>query len=199
VLTRRSNFAGVSQFFGDSIKGTAETDFGSVSIGMVLGVLVGMLPIPLPGGQVLRLGLAGGPLLVALVLGMIERTGRVTWTIPISANLTLRQIGLLLFLAGVGTKAGYSFLTTIRGNGLQMLLAGAIVTITTTILTLVIGYKLLKIPYDTVMGMMSGLQTQPAALAFSANMARTERPNLGYATVYPMAMIAKIILAQLLV
>jgi putative transport protein len=199
VLTRRSNFAAVSQFFGDSIKGTAETDFGSVSIGMVLGVLVGMLPIPLPGGQVLRLGLAGGPLLVALVLGMIERTGRVTWTIPISANLTLRQIGLLLFLSGVGTKAGYSFLTTMRGNGLQMLLAGAIVTITITILTLIIGYKLLKIPYDTVMGMMSGLQTQPAALAFSANMAKTDRPNLGYATVYPMAMIAKIILAQLLV
>ena len=143
----------------------------------------------------LRLGLAGGPLLFALVLGMIERTGRVTWTIPISANLTLRQIGLLLFLSGVGTKAGYSFLTTMRGNGLQMLVAGAFVTFTVTI----IGYKLLKIPYDTVMGMMSGLQTQPAALAFSANMARTDRPNLGYATVYPMAMIAKIILAQLLV
>jgi putative transport protein len=82
---------------------------------------------------------------------------------------------------------------------LQMLLAGAIVTITITILTLIIGYKLLKIPYDTIMGMMSGLQTQPAALAFSANMAKTDRPNLGYATVYPMAMIAKIILAQLLV
>src|SRR4030095_2890805 len=73
VLTRRSNFAAVSQFFGDSIKGTAETDFGSVSIGMVLGVLVGMMPIPLPGGQVLRLGLAGGPLLAALVLGVIVR------------------------------------------------------------------------------------------------------------------------------
>jgi putative transport protein len=199
VLTHRDNFGNISRLFGDSIRGTAETDFGSVALGMVLGVMVGMMPVPLPGGSVVRLGLAGGPLLVALVLGKVEHTGRITWTIPISANLTLRQIGLLLFLAAVGTRAGYSFATTIQDNGLQLLLAGAAITFAVTLLTMVFGYKVLKIPYDSLMGLMSGVQTQPACLAFAVNAARSERPNIAYAGVYPAAMIAKIVLAQLLV
>jgi putative transport protein len=198
VLTRRENFAAVSKFFGDSIRGTAETDFGSVAIGMVLGVIVGMLPIPMPGGAKVSLGLAGGPLLVALVLGHVERTGRISWNIPVSANLTLRQTGLLLFLAGVGTKAGYAFVQTMRTNGLQMLMAGAGVTLLVTLASLLVGYKLLKIRFDTLMGMIAGIQTQPACLAFATTTARNEAPNLGYASVYPVAMIAKIILAQLL-
>ena len=98
VLTRRENFPVISRFFGDSVRGSAETDFGSVAIGMVLGVLVGMIPIPLPGSQSVTLGFAGGPLLVALILGKLERTGRITWIMPISSNLTLRQVGLLFFL-----------------------------------------------------------------------------------------------------
>jgi len=198
VLTLRENFAAVSKFFGDSIRGTAETDFGSVAIGMVLGVLVGMLPIPMPGGSKVSLGLAGGPLLVALLLGHVERTGHISWNIPVSANLTLRQIGLLLFLAGVGTKAGYAFVQTMRSNGLQMLAAGAGVTFLVTVVSLIIGHKLLKVRFDTLMGMVSGIQTQPACLAFASTTARNEAPNVGYASVYPVAMIAKIILAQLL-
>ena len=199
VLTHRDNFSNVARYFGDSIRGTAETDFGSVAIGMVLGALVGMLPIPLPGGSVVRLGLAGGPLLVALVLGKFERTGRVTWAIPISANLTLRQIGLLLFLAGVGTKAGYSFAETLRANGLQMLAAGAAITFGVTLATMLVGHRVFRIPYDSLMGLVSGVQTQPACLAYASNLSKTEAPNVAYAGVYPAAMIVKIILAQLLV
>ena len=199
VLTRRENFPEVSKFFGDSIRGTAETDFGSVAIGMVLGVLFGMMPIPLPGGNTVRLGLAGGPLLVALLLGKLERTGRITWVIPISANLTLRQIGLLLFLAGVGTRAGYEFVQTLRTSGVQLLLAGAVVTFAVTLLTLLIGHRLLKIPFDSLAGLVSGIQTQPACLAFAANQSKSDAPNLAYAGVYPAATIAKILLAQLLI
>ncbi|HWR36728.1 MAG TPA: aspartate:alanine exchanger family transporter [Clostridia bacterium] len=199
VLTRRANFASVSQFFGDSIRGTAETDFGSVAIGMVLGALLGMVPMPLPGGSVVRLGLAGGPLLVALVLGKIERTGRITWRIPVSANLTLRQVGLLLFLAGVGTRAGFSFWQTLQSNGWQIVVAGTVVTFAVALATLFVGHKLLKMPYDSVMGMASGIHTAPASLAYAVNVSRNERPSVAYTTVYPMAMIAKIILAQLLV
>jgi putative transport protein len=199
VLTRRENFAAIARFFGDSIRGTAETDFGSVAIGMVLGALVGMMPVPLPGGGVIRLGLAGGPLLVALVLGKLERSGRVTWVIPISANLTLRQIGLLLFLAGVGTKAGYSFAATLRASGLRMLLAGAAVTFGVTLATLLVGHFAFRIPYDSLMGLVSGVQTQPACLAYAGNLSGTDAPNVAYAGVYPAAMIAKIVLAQLLV
>ncbi len=199
VLTNKSNFPAVTQLFGDSIKGTAETDFVSVALGMVLGVLVGLLPIPLPGGQTVRLGLAGGPLLVALVLGKLERSGRVTWALPVSANLTLRQVGLLLFLAAVGTRAGYGFVETLRAEGLQLLLGGAAITLAVTLATLVVGFKLLHIPFDLLAGLSSGVQTQPAALAFAANQSGSDTPNIGYASVYPVAMIAKIVLAQMLV
>ena len=199
VLTRRENFPAVSKFFGDSIRGTAETDFGSVALGMVLGVMVGMLPIPLPGGTTVRLGLAGGPLLVALILGRIERTGGIAWLMPISANLTLRQIGLLLFLSGIGTKAGFAFVQTMRSNGAQMLAAGALITFSTTLLALLVGYKILKIPADALLGFVSGLQTQPACLAFASNLTKSEKTNIAYAGIYPAAMILKIILAQLLV
>lgn len=198
VLTRRENMDAVSKYFGDSIRGTAETDFGSVAIGMVLGALVGMIPIPMHG-TVVRLGLAGGPLLVALVLGKLERTGGITWKIPISANLTLRQIGLLLFFAGVGTRAGYPFGQTLMTNGWQFIAVGTVVTFAVAFSTLVFGYKVLGMPFDAVMGITSGIHTEPASLTFAANLTRNDRPNTGYTTVYPIAMIAKIVLAQLLV
>jgi len=197
VLTHRENFPAISEFFGDSIRGTAETDFGSVALGMVLGVLVGLVPIPLPGGAI-RLGFAGGPLLVALILGRLERTGRITWIMPLHSNLTLRQVGLLFFLAGVGIRAGYAFAQTLRQNGLQMLLAGAAITLVVTLASLVVGYKLLKIPFASLMGLVAGIQTQPACLAYATREANSDAPNLTYAAVYPVAMIAKIILAQLL-
>ncbi len=198
VLTQRENFGAVSSFFGDSIRGTAETDFGSVALGMVLGVMAGMIPIPLPSGAIMRLGLAGGPLLVALVLGKLERSGRITWIIPVAANKTLRELGLLLFLAGVGVNAGYQFVHTLNWDGLLLLLGGAVVTSTVAALTVVIAYKWLQVPFESAMGLASGIQTQPACLAYAVNTSKSERPNLAYASVYPIAMIAKIILAQLL-
>jgi putative transport protein len=198
VVTERENFPAMSQFFGDSIRGTAEAQFGSVAIGLVLGVLAGMFPIPIPGGQVLRLGLAGGPLLVAMLLGKLERTGSITWTMPASANLTLRQIGSVLFLAGVGTNAGYNFESTVRTSGLQLLIAGAVITVVVHVIVLVAGYKWLKIPFDYLMGLSSGIQTQMACVAFADEASRSDEPNVAYASIYPVAMITKIILAQLL-
>lgn len=199
VLTRRENFPAISKLFGDSIRGTAEADFGSVALGMVLGVLAGMIPLPLPGGTVVRLGLAGGPLLVALVLGKLERTGRITWIMPISANLTLRQIGLLLFLGAVGTKAGGAFVQTLGREGLLMVLGGTVLTFAVALLALLVGRRLLHAPFDLLMGLVAGVHTQPAALAFAANLTKSDRPNVAYAAIYPVAMITKIILAQLLV
>jgi putative transport protein len=197
VLTRRANFAAVARFFGDSVRGAAEMHVGSLAIGMVLGVVVGMLPIPLGGGRTLRLGLAGGSLLVALVLGRLERSGGISWVMPLPANLTLRQIGLLLFLAGVGTRAGYSFLDTLFHNGAQFMIAGAAVTFVVTGATLLIGRRL-GIPFDALLGLSSGVQTQPACLAYADTLARSDVPSVGYAAVYPTAMIVKILIAQLL-
>jgi len=119
---------GEISFFGFRL-GVAGVLFAGLAIGMVLGVLLGTLPIPLPGGHTVRLGLAGGPLLAALLLGHVERTGRISWVIPVSANLTLRQIGLLLFLAGVGTRAGYQFARTLAESGPALLAAGALAKI----------------------------------------------------------------------
>jgi len=108
--------------------------------------------------------------------------------------------GLLLFLAGVGTRAGFAFVGTLRSNGVEMLAAGAAITFGVTLGTMIFGYKVLGIPYDSLLGMMSGVQTQPACLAYASAMASpSEAPNLAYAAVYPAAMIAKIVLAQLLV
>jgi len=119
--------------------------------------------------------------------------------LPYSANLTLRQIGLVLFLAGVGTRSGYAFVTTLtQGNGGLIFAAGIAITCITASATLWIGYKLYKIPLSLLTGMLAGLQTQPAVLGFALEQTGNELPNIGYATVYPVAMITKILVAQLL-
>lgn len=199
VVTDPAHMERVSAFFGDSYRALSEVNILTLSLGLALGLLVGLIPIPLPGGVSLSLGYAGGPLLVGLLLGTYERTGPLVWTLPYSANLTLRQIGLILFLAGIGTRAGSSFLATFtQGNGLELLLVGALTTCTVTLATLWVGYKLLRIPMSILVGMTAGLQTHPALLSFAAEQTGNDAPILGYAAIYPVAIIAKIIIAQLL-
>ena len=199
VVAPRDRMAELRTFLGDSYRAVSELDIMTFSLGLALGLLIGLIPIPLPGGINLRLGVAGGPLISALVLGAVGRTGRKVWQIPYSANLTLRQIGLVLFLAGVGTRSGYEFLRTLtQGNGVVVFAVGAVVTLLTAFLSLWIGYKVLKIPMGLLIGIVSGLHTQPAALGFSLEQAKNELPNIGYATVYPVALLVKIILAQVL-
>jgi len=199
VLTWVGNIGRVTRFFGDSVRSTSEADFFSLSLGIVLGVLLGMLPLPLPGGRSFALGFAGGPLIVGLVLGRLQRTGKVVWGMPYSANIALRQVGLVLFLAGIGTKAGGGFVETLRATGATLVLAGAAVTTATTLLVMLAGERVLKLPLVGVMGMMSGVQTQPACLAYVDERSSGSEHTLWYSTVYPLAMIAKILLAQLLV
>jgi putative transport protein len=199
VVARRDKMEEVSAFFGDSYRALSEIDILTFNLGMALGVLVGMIPIPLPGGVIFKLGFAGGPLMVGLILGALERTGPIVWNMPYSANLLLRQIGLILFLAGIGTRSGYAFVTTLtQGNGALIFAAGALITCATALLTLWIGYRLLKIPLGILSGMLAALQTQPAVLSFAAEQADNDLPNIGYATVYPLAFIAKVLIAQVL-
>lgn len=199
VVARREQMGAVSAFFGDSYRALSEIDIVTFNIGLALGLLLGMAPIPLPGGVVFRLGFAGGPLIVALILSALERTGPLVWNIPYSANLTLRQIGLILFLAGIGTRAGYDFAATLQaGGGAAIFIGGALVTCITALLTLWIGYRLLKIPLNLLVGMLAGLQTQPAVLGFALEQTKNEAPNVGYAAVFPIALIGKILLAQVL-
>lgn len=199
VLAPRDVIGDVTRFLGDSYRALSEIDVPTFSVGCALGLGLGLVPIPLPGGLELRLGLAGGPLIVALVLGHLGRTGPILWTLPYSANLTVRQLGLILFLAGIGTRAGYDFVQYFAsGGGLLVFAAGAGMTFSAAALTLWGGATLLHLPFGTLAGTLAGLQTQPAVLGFALEQAKDDSPNLGYATVYPVAMIVKVLLGQIL-
>jgi putative transport protein len=199
VLARRSDLDAVGRFLGDSYRALMELDVLTFSLGLGLGIVVGMVALPLPAGISVRLGLAGGPLIVALVLGALGRTGPMTWTLPHSANQTLRQLGLIFFLAGVGTRAGDAFWVTIRqGQGALLFAVGAAVTLLVAATTLWIGYRVLAIPMALLTGMLAAIQTQPAVLAFAQEQSDDDLPSVGYARVYPIAIFLKIVLAQVL-
>jgi putative transport protein len=199
VVAHRADLDAVTKLVGDPLKDISEADFLSFSLGLVLGVLVGMIPIPLGGGHVVRLGFAGGPLVVGLVLGRIGRSGPIVWTMPVNASMTLRQLGLLFFLAGVGTLAGGSFVHTLATEGLTLFFVGAAITTVSLALTLVVARRVFHYDAISAYGIVAGIHTQPAALAFANSHTGSESPNISYAAVYPVALIAKIILAQLLV
>lgn len=189
----------LSEYFGDSYKRVSEINFGALGVGVTLGLLVGMLPISLPGGIEFKLGEAGGPLIVALVLSALRRSGPIVWSIPYSANLAMRQLGLTILLAGIGVRSGYTFLSTLsQEGGLTILLAGAVISLLTPLLVLWIGYRLFKLPFGVLTGIVSAVHTQPAVQASALTQARNDLPNHGYALAFPMATVAKILLAQII-
>lgn len=199
VLAYRENMKAVTRYLGDSYRAVSEVDILTFSLGLALGLLLGSIPVPLPGGITFKLGFAGGPLIMGLLLGSVARTGKMVWTIPYSANMTLRQIGLVLFLAGIGTRAGYSFFTTLaQGGGLAIFGLGAVITTIAALLTLWIGYRLLHIPMNILVGLLAGLQTQTAVVGYALEQTRNDLPNLGFASVYPIATITKILFVQVL-
>lgn len=199
VLAPIDRLAEATAFFGDSYRAASEVDILTFGLGLALGLLVGIIPIPLPGGLTLSLGFAGGPLVVALVLGMVERTKGLVWTLPFSANVTLRQVGLVLFLAGVGTRTGTGFFRTLAsGGGLQLFAAGALVTFCTAFVALAVGYKLLNVPMTMLVGLVAGIHTQAAVLGYAETATESDVPSLGYASLYPVATIAKLLLVQVL-
>jgi putative transport protein len=199
VHTHRENMQRVTRFFGDSVRSISETDYLSLSLGIVIGFFLGMIPIPLPHGLTFKLGPAGGPLIAGLILGRLERTGPIIWEMPLNANLVLRQIGLVFFLAAIGTKAGDGFGATIQAGGWRLIAAGAVLTTSFAIVTILIGYRFLKLPMAAVMGMVSGIETQSACLAYANQQTESDLPNIWYTTVYPASVVAKILLAQAIV
>lgn len=199
ITTRKDNMEAVAHIIGDSYRSISEVDLLNFCLGLALGLALGKLPIPLPGGLKIELGFAGGPLLVALILGRVHRFGRFNWSMPYSANLTLRQLGLMLFAAGVGTTAGEGFAKTVQaGLAVPLFVGGAAVSFVSATLLLLIGYRLMKIPLGVLSGVMSGCHTQPVLLGFANEQAKNDLPSLGYSMVFPAATILKIIVAQLL-
>uniref|UniRef100_A0A832I822 Transporter n=1 Tax=Eiseniibacteriota bacterium TaxID=2212470 RepID=A0A832I822_UNCEI len=199
VLAPRERMDEVTRFFGDSYRALAEVDVLTFGLGAALGLALGLVPLPLPGGGAFQLGLAGGPLVVGLALGALGRSGPVVWVMPYNAGLTLRQIGLVLFLAGVGTRSGWVFARTFgEAGGLALFGAGAALTFAVAMLTLWAGHAILRVPPGVLAGMLSGVFTQPAVLAFAKEGSDDDGVDVGYVTVYPVTTVAKILFAQAL-
>jgi len=200
VLTPANRKDDIRNHFGDTVKATAEVSYVSLGIGMVLGILLSLIPIPIPipGVGVVTLGIGGGPLIVALILGKLRRTGPLLWVMPLPANIVLRNFGLAIFLAAVGINAGQPFMHTVSEAGLSMLFIGVAVVLTTVITVLLVGYYLMKIPYDDLLGVASGATGNPAILVHSARTAATERPDIGYAMIFPSMTIVKVIAVQVI-
>ncbi|ELJ1693035.1 putative transporter [Escherichia coli] len=191
----------VANVLGNAQQKLQQVQMLPVFIGIGLGVLLGSIPVFVPGfPAALKLGLAGGPLIMALILGRIGSIGKLYWFMPPSANLALRELGIVLFLSVVGLKSGGDFVNTlVNGEGLSWIGYGALITAVPLITVGILARMLAKMNYLTMCGMLAGSMTDPPALAFANNLHPTSgAAALSYATVYPLVMFLRIITPQLL-
>jgi putative transport protein len=196
VIAPRDRMPAVRAHFGDSLKSTAEFSYVSVGLGMSLGVLLGLVKIPVPGVGAFSLGLAGGPLIVSLVLGWLGRSGSLSWHLPLAANLTLRGFGLTLFLAAVGIGAGSPFVETLSTTGASFLLMAAAIVIGAFLTVMLLGQYVFRMSTDDLFGVTSGTGGNPAILAYANQSVPGDRIDVAFATVYPSTTILKIVCAQ---
>ncbi len=186
---------------GNTLKRLDEPHIITIFIGILLGIVAGSVPFFIPGMPMpVKLGLAGGPLVVAILLGRFGfKLKLITYTTQ-SANLMLREIGISLFLASVGIASGDKFIeTVVSGNGILWILCGFIITVLPLLITGIVGRKILKMNYFNLMGMLSGSMTDPPALAYSNAIASNDAPAISYSTVYPLTMFLRVVLAQILI
>lgn len=190
----------VAAVMGNSIKRLDAPNIATIFVGIFIGILFGSIPIALPGIPVpIKLGIAGGPLIIAILIGRYGyKVHLVTYTTT-SANMMLREIGLMMFLASVGIKAGDGFLeTVIQGDGLKYVYTGFFITIIPIFIIGTIARKKYKFNYFTIMGMIAGTYTDPPALAYANSICSKEAPAVGYSTVYPLSMFLRIFTAQII-
>jgi putative transport protein len=199
IVAPREQLPEVATYLGDSERGASDINPIGLFLGLGLGLLLGLVVVPLPGGQTLALGVAGGPLLVGLVLGRLQRSGPVLWSLPHSVSSTLSQFGMLAFLAYAGSTSGAALAKALASDiGPRLLIAGAVVTAVTAV-GLLLSRHLTGAYGAALAGVVAGTQTQPAVLAYSNDITKADpRVNLGYALVYPVAMIVKVVLAPIL-
>lgn len=201
VVGREDAVERVRKLFGDCVKTLHAPNIATIFIGIFVGIIFGSIPISIPSMPVpLKLGIAGGPLIIALLIGRFgHKIGLVTYTTT-SANLMLREIGLVLFLASVGIKAGDSFIdTVVAGDGALYVLSGLLITVIPILIVGTIARLHNKLNYYTIMGMLAGTYTDPPALAYANSVCMKDAPSVGYSTVYPLSMFLRILTAQLIV
>ncbi|CAM3817762.1 putative transporter [Xenorhabdus thuongxuanensis] len=201
IVGRPEAVEGVTKLLGNSQQKLQQVQMLPVFIGIGLGVLLGSIPLFIPGfPAALRLGLAGGPLVIALILGRIGTIGKLYWFMPPSANLALRELGIVMFLAVVGLKSGGNFINTlVHGEGLAWIGYGVLITIVPLLVVSLLARIVVKMNYLSLCGMLAGAMTDPPALAFANGIHTTNgAAALSYATVYPLAMFLRIMSPQIL-
>lgn len=195
-VANKKDLKDLASYFGDSYYESSKVNLFSFGLGIALGLVLGSIEFNLPGNLSFKLGFAGGPLLVGLVMGALRRTGPIVWSLPYSSNVTLRQIGLILFLAVIGLQSGHSFVESLsKIDGITIFIGGSMLSIFTAFIGVFIGHKIFKIPFSIMLGMMSN---QPAILDFASNMSKSKVPQIGYAMMFPISLIMKILYAQIL-
>ena len=201
VVGPKDNVDRVAEIMGNSVRRLDAPNIATIFIGIMLGIIFGSLPFAIPGMPVpLKLGIAGGPLIIAILIGRFGyRVKLVTYTTT-SANMMLREIGLVLFLASVGIKAGADFWdTVVAGDGLKYVYTGFLITVLPILIMGTVARKKYHFNYFTIMGMLAGSYTDPPALAYANQSCSKEAPAIGYSTVYPLSMFLRIFTAQIIV
>ena len=198
VATYRRDLPKLTQLLGNNDRVLSDTDFFPIALGIILGVVLGKVELSLGGSLSLSLGLTGGVLIMAILLSSAGKTGPILWTMTGSSNNLLRQLGLLLFLAGVGTSAGHSLVATITESGISLLLVGAALTLLPMILTMIFCHWIQKLNIFELFGVITGGMTSTPGLAACESMAFDETPSMVYATVYPVAMVALLLSVKLI-
>lgn len=200
VVGSEAAIANVEQLLGNSLKRLREPNLITIFIGIALGVLLGSIPIMFPGiPQPVKLGLAGGPLIVSILLSKFGPKFKLVTYTTMSANLMLREIGIAIFLACVGLSAGEGFVETIVNGGYKWIGYGVIITMVPLFIVGIVGRKGFKLNYFTLMGLISGSMTDPPALSYSNAVAGNDAPAVSYATVYPLVMFLRVVTAQLMI
>ena len=201
VVGKESSVAAVAQRVGNELKRLDAPNIATIFIGIMVGVLFGSIPFSIPGIPTpMKLGLAGGPLIVAILISRFGyKLGLITYT-KASANMMLREIGIALFLASVGIKSGASFFETVTsGDGLIYMLGGLLITVIPVFIVALIARKRYKMNYYSIIGLVAGASTNPPALAFANSQTEHDAPAVAYSTVYPLTMFLRILTAQLMV
>ena len=200
VVGPELSVAHAERLFGNSLKRLNHPNLIPIFIGIALGVVLGSISFWIPGvPQPVKLGLAGGPLIVAILIGRYGPYYRLITYTTMSANLMLREVGISLFLAGVGLGAGEDFVPTLVAGGYVWIAYGAVITIVPLLLAGLFGRFYYKLNYYTLIGVLSGASTNPPALAYSTEQTTSDAPSVGYATVYPLSMFLRVLAAQLLI
>ncbi|HRJ71806.1 MAG TPA: putative transporter [Terrimicrobiaceae bacterium] len=201
LVGREEDITKVADFVGNSVKQLNHTELIPVFVGIGLGVLLGSVPLAFPGIPVpVKLGLAGGPLLVAILLSRIGRIGPLLWYMPNNANFAIREIGIVLFLSCVGLHSGERFVDTlVHGDGIKWMLLAMLITVVPLLVVGCVGRIALRMNYVTLCGLLAGSMTDPPALAFANTVSGSDAPSISYATVYPLTMLLRVVCAQVLV